>query len=42
MHSKAFEKWRYAYENDKQKIEAYPDNLQLAAEVIKDFFSTSN
>jgi CRISPR/Cas system-associated endonuclease Cas3-HD len=41
-HSKAFEKWRYAYEGDKRNVEAYPDNLQLAAEVMKDYFSTSN
>lgn len=37
IHSKAFIRWRYAYEKENNNVEAYPDNLQLAAEVLKDF-----
>ena len=36
IHAKAFENWRYAFEADKKNVEAYPDNLQLAAEVIRE------
>lgn len=42
VHSKAFENWRYAYEPDKKNIEAYPDNLLLAAEIIRDDFKKAN
>ena len=42
IHSKAFENWRYAYEPEKKDIEAYPDNLQLAAEIIRDAFKKAN
>ncbi len=41
-HSKAFEEWRYAFEEDKKSIEAYPDNLQLATEIIRDAFFNAN
>ena len=37
IHSKSFEDWRYAYENGKEEIEAYPDNLITAASVIKEY-----
>lgn len=42
IHSKAFEKWRYAYEADKENIEAYPDNLQLAAEIAGRAYEKTN
>lgn len=36
IHSDSFRKWRYAFEKDNTFIEAYPDNLILAAEVLRD------
>lgn len=41
-HSKTFESWRYAFEEDKKDIESYPDNLQLAAEIIRGIFEKTN
>ena len=42
IHSKAFENWRYAYEPEKENIEAYLGNLQLAVEIIRDAFKEAN
>ena len=36
IHAKAFQTWRYIYEADKSKSIAYPENLLLAAEVLRD------
>lgn len=36
MHKKAFENWRYIFEGKNKESEAYPDNLILAAEVLRD------
>ena len=37
IHSKSFADWRYAFENGKENIEAYPDNLITAAVVVKEY-----
>ena len=36
IHKKAFENWRYIFEGKNKESEAYPDNLILAAEVLRD------
>lgn len=35
IHASAFENWRYGFEPEKSQIEAYPENLQFAAKVLK-------
>ena len=36
-HSNAFIRWRYAYEDKNRDVEAYPDNLLLATEILREY-----